>query len=298
MSPRSTLLLTAALPVVALGVALSAGPAAAAPGNANSFLIDLGCSNGQHYTISVVEPSADQSAGHLVAQPGVLIPTAFQFDVTVLDEAGAVVDQFSYSRRPGPWTLRGPPRRDDVHVLPDRDRRRARRQCADHPARRHRARLPAPLTSAPTSTGLSRSDIRCTGVTVAHWATHAGNTKSTKPGVWPVFVDCRVLDGSYRCRGVREFLLEHGNRSAARRRPAAESVRRRERSSARSQRRRGPRRRAVRAERRARHPPCARRARAHPRRPTDRPGCARPSRRPRPARCRCRGRRRWPRAPR
>ena len=95
MSPRSTLLLTAALPAVALGVALSAGPAAAVPGNANSFLIDLGCSNGQHYTISVVEPSADQSAGHLVAQPGVLIPTAFQFDVTVLDEDGAVVDQFS-----------------------------------------------------------------------------------------------------------------------------------------------------------------------------------------------------------
>ena len=56
MSPRSTLLLTAALPAVALGVALSAGPAAAAPGHANSFLIDHGCSNGQHNTISVVEP--------------------------------------------------------------------------------------------------------------------------------------------------------------------------------------------------------------------------------------------------
>ena len=84
MSPRSTILLSAAVPVVALGVALSAGPAAAAPANANSFLIDLGCSNGQSYTISVVEPSADQSAGHLVAQPGVVIPTAFQFDVTVL----------------------------------------------------------------------------------------------------------------------------------------------------------------------------------------------------------------------
>ena len=95
MSPRSTLILSAAVPVVALGVALSVGPAAAAPANANSTLIDLACSNGQSYPISVVEPSADQSAGHLVAQPGVVIPTAFQFDVTLLDEAGAVVDQFS-----------------------------------------------------------------------------------------------------------------------------------------------------------------------------------------------------------
>ena len=57
--------------------------------------VDLACSNGQTYPISVVEPSADQWAGHLVAQPGVLIPTAFQFDVTVLAADGTVIDRFS-----------------------------------------------------------------------------------------------------------------------------------------------------------------------------------------------------------
>jgi len=95
MSHRWTLLSIASVPAIALGVALSGGPAAAAPANANTFLVDLSCSNGQQYTISLLDPAADPAVGHVVDGTAVLIPTAFQFDITVLDAAGNVLDQIS-----------------------------------------------------------------------------------------------------------------------------------------------------------------------------------------------------------
>ena len=95
MSHRRTVLSVASVPAIALGVALGAGPAAAEPTNANTFLVDLSCSNGQQYTISVLDPAADPAVGHVVDGTGVLLPTSFQYDITVVDGAGNIVDQFS-----------------------------------------------------------------------------------------------------------------------------------------------------------------------------------------------------------
>ena len=95
MSLRSTTLLTALAPLALLGVATAAVPASAAPFNGNTFLLDLSCSDGSHYAVTLVDHTDDAAPAHLVDSPGVLIPTAFTYHITVLDAEGAVVDDFT-----------------------------------------------------------------------------------------------------------------------------------------------------------------------------------------------------------
>lgn len=100
MSTPRRLLGGLAVPLTLAGAALAAQPAAAGPLNGNTFTIDLSCSDGRQYPISVLDPAADQAPGHLIGGTSVLIPVAFAFDVTVLDSAGTVVEHFSSPLEP------------------------------------------------------------------------------------------------------------------------------------------------------------------------------------------------------
>ena len=94
MSLRSLALVPALASAAVLGSAALAAPATAAPSN-NTFELGLDCSDGQQYTVTLVEHSDDAAAAHLVASRSVLIPTAFQFHITVFDPAGNVVDEIT-----------------------------------------------------------------------------------------------------------------------------------------------------------------------------------------------------------
>jgi hypothetical protein len=91
MSLRTISLIPAQVPVALFGLAAAAGPAA--PYNDNTFVLDLSCSNGAEYTVTLVDNSSDAAPAHLVDNTSVLIPTAFQFHITVFDADGNVVDE-------------------------------------------------------------------------------------------------------------------------------------------------------------------------------------------------------------
>jgi len=99
MSLHRTRLIAAAVPAAVLALASAAGPAVAAPYNANTFVLDLSCSNGAHYSVTLVDNSADAAPAHLVDSTSVLIPTAFQFHIVVIDADGNVVDEISPPQR-------------------------------------------------------------------------------------------------------------------------------------------------------------------------------------------------------
>jgi hypothetical protein len=98
MSLRTISLIPALVPAALLGLAVAAGPAAAAPYNDNTFVLDLSCSNGADYTVTLVDNSADQAPAHLVDSTSVLIPTAFQFHIIVIDADGNVIDEVTPPR--------------------------------------------------------------------------------------------------------------------------------------------------------------------------------------------------------
>jgi hypothetical protein len=86
--------LTRAAIVVALaaGAAGFAAPATAGPDNTNTFPLDLSCSNGEQYTITVLENASQQAAVHVIGSTSVLVPTTFRFRTTVTDAGGTVLD--------------------------------------------------------------------------------------------------------------------------------------------------------------------------------------------------------------
>ena len=100
--PRIMVAAAAAL-AAAIGGSTAAAPAAAAPSNGNTFVLDLSCSDGQHYPITLVDKAAQPSAAHLLDRNSVLIPTAFQFHIVVLDSVGRVVEEVT----PPPQIVRG-----------------------------------------------------------------------------------------------------------------------------------------------------------------------------------------------
>lgn len=81
----------------ALAVLLGMPTAASAdPDNSNTFPLDLSCSNGQDYTITVLATAPEQAAVHVVDGPSVLVPTTFAFHTLVTaDDTGAVLDETS-----------------------------------------------------------------------------------------------------------------------------------------------------------------------------------------------------------
>ena len=86
--------LTLAALLTAPGLSAATGPAAsAAPDNANTLVLNLDCSNGRHYAITVVEPAPDQAAVHVMDGRAVLIPTVFQWHIVVTDNNGNVLDE-------------------------------------------------------------------------------------------------------------------------------------------------------------------------------------------------------------
>ena len=95
MSLRSFSLIPAIASAAFLGLAASAGPAVAAPDNGNTFVLDLHCSDGADYTVTLIERSADPAPAHLLASTSVLIPTAFDFHITVIDADGNVIDEIT-----------------------------------------------------------------------------------------------------------------------------------------------------------------------------------------------------------
>jgi len=67
--------------------------ALAAPNNANTFVLNLECSNGQEYAVTVLEPAPDRAAVHVVDSRSVLIPSVFQWHVVVTDAHGNILDE-------------------------------------------------------------------------------------------------------------------------------------------------------------------------------------------------------------
>ncbi len=93
MSVQRIKLIAATVPLAVLGLAAGAGPAAAAPVNGNTFVLDLSCSDGADYAVTLVDNASDAAPAHIVDGNGVLIPTAFQFHITVIDADGNVVEE-------------------------------------------------------------------------------------------------------------------------------------------------------------------------------------------------------------
>ena len=91
----------AVLTVVAFAALCIVGaPAYAAPGNANTFTLDLNCSDGHEYDITLVQTSSDRAAVHIGGTTSVLVPTAFRWHVLVTDDQGHVIDESLSSREP------------------------------------------------------------------------------------------------------------------------------------------------------------------------------------------------------
>ncbi len=93
MTHRRNLLTAAATLAAALVASTAAAPALAAPSNANTFVLDLSCTDGNTYAVTVVGKAAQPAAAHVLGANSVLIPTAFQFRVTVFDAGGNVIDE-------------------------------------------------------------------------------------------------------------------------------------------------------------------------------------------------------------
>ena len=62
-------------------------------------MLDLACSNDEHYTVTLVEGADDAAAAHLVTGNSMMmIPTAFQFHITVVHSDGTVLDEVTSPR--------------------------------------------------------------------------------------------------------------------------------------------------------------------------------------------------------
>jgi hypothetical protein len=84
----------AVLAIAALAaLSVVAEPAYAAPHNANTFTLDLTCSDGRNYDITLMQTSSDRAAVHVVDTTSVLVPTAFRWHVVVTDDQGRVLDE-------------------------------------------------------------------------------------------------------------------------------------------------------------------------------------------------------------
>ncbi len=84
----------AVVTAAAFALVLVAAPSASAdPVNQNTFLLDLACSDGQIYTVTVSNPDVEQPAVHLVDSTSVLVPTTFAWHVLVTDASGGVLDE-------------------------------------------------------------------------------------------------------------------------------------------------------------------------------------------------------------
>lgn len=93
MTLRRTILTIAATLAATLAASAGAAPALAAPHNANTFTLDLACSDGHDYSITLLETTPEQPAVHIVGTTSVLVPTAFQWHVVVTDAEGNVLDE-------------------------------------------------------------------------------------------------------------------------------------------------------------------------------------------------------------
>lgn len=82
---------------IAATLAISAGTAApvlAAPDNDNTFTLDLTCSDGNAYTVTLLQTTPEQPAAHIVGTTSVLVPAAFAWHVVVTDDSeGTVLDE-------------------------------------------------------------------------------------------------------------------------------------------------------------------------------------------------------------
>lgn len=74
-------------------VVAGTGPAQAAPANGNTFTLDLACSGGNAYSVTLLETTPEQAAVHVVGTTSVLVPTAFAWRVVVTNAQGAVLSE-------------------------------------------------------------------------------------------------------------------------------------------------------------------------------------------------------------
>ncbi len=76
-----------------LATAAGTSPAFAAPHNANTFTLELACSDGNDYSVTLLQTTPEQPAVHIVGTSSVLVPTSFQWHVVVIDAEGNVLDE-------------------------------------------------------------------------------------------------------------------------------------------------------------------------------------------------------------
>ncbi len=93
MTVRRIIRTAAAALAATLAAFTAAAPAVAAPDNGNTFTLDLGCSDGHDYSITLLTTTPEQPAVHIVGTTSVLVPTAFQWHVLVTDADGNVLDE-------------------------------------------------------------------------------------------------------------------------------------------------------------------------------------------------------------
>jgi len=85
---------TRVMAATAIGLAMAAATGtAAAPANPNAMVLDLSCSNGQRYSVSVIRPAGERAAVRVLESTSVLVPTAFQWHTVMTDDEGAVLDE-------------------------------------------------------------------------------------------------------------------------------------------------------------------------------------------------------------
>lgn len=100
MTTPRTVLTTAATLALTLAAAPSlAAPALAGPHNPNTITVNLACSNGHDFAITMLQTSPDRAAVHIVGTTSVLVPTAFQWHVVRTDSAGTVLDEHTTPRQ-------------------------------------------------------------------------------------------------------------------------------------------------------------------------------------------------------
>src|SRR5215203_1153090 len=87
----------------ALACGLLVGTATAGQASPDTQVLDLRCSNGQQYSITVLTTTAEQAAVRVVAGTSVIVPTSFQWHVVVTDAEGTVLDESTT----GPYSVHG-----------------------------------------------------------------------------------------------------------------------------------------------------------------------------------------------
>lgn len=93
MTLRRTFLRLGVTLAAMLAASVGAPGALAAPNNANTIMLDVACSDGHDYSITLLEITPDQAAAHIVGSTSVLIPSAFQWHLVVTDAEGNVLDE-------------------------------------------------------------------------------------------------------------------------------------------------------------------------------------------------------------